>query len=229
MERLQEYLADPTQSLGMGADEARDLLENDFSENEQAVQESVFTDDPVRVYLREMGTVRLLSRQGEIDLAKGMERGKLRMRKALSRFPIVWQRVLALNESLRSGQERLDDFVELTGSDETARERTRGDVMRRLGNFAKLHGNLVELERKIASTPERYVNVRSKLMSRAARLKVRCSQAVRSIPFHQAQWRQLRAAVEDATRELERVERAFAQERDNLASKRQLRRRLREL
>src|SRR5581483_3061603 len=48
-------------------------------------------------------------------------------------------------------------------------------------------------------------------------------------PFHQAQWRQLRAAVEDATRELERVERAFAQERDNLASKRQLRRRLREL
>ena len=49
------------------------------------VEESIYTDDPVRVYLREMGAVPLLTREGEVDLARRMERGKLRMQKAISR------------------------------------------------------------------------------------------------------------------------------------------------
>src|SRR6516164_6053993 len=53
--------------------------------------EAPSTDDPVRVYLREMGSVRLLNRQGEIVLAKRMEHGKLRARKSLSRSPLVWR------------------------------------------------------------------------------------------------------------------------------------------
>ena len=51
----------------------------------QPVEESIYTDDPVRVYLREMGAVPLLTREGEVDLARRMERGKLRMQKAISR------------------------------------------------------------------------------------------------------------------------------------------------
>ena len=43
------------------------------------VEESIYTDDPVRVYLREMGAVPLLTREGEVNLARRMERGKLRM------------------------------------------------------------------------------------------------------------------------------------------------------
>jgi RNA polymerase primary sigma factor len=49
------------------------------------VEESIYTDDPVRVYLREMGAVPLLTREGEVNLARKMERGKLRMQKAISR------------------------------------------------------------------------------------------------------------------------------------------------
>ena len=48
-------------------------------------EESIYTDDPVRVYLREMGAVPLLTREGEVNLARRMERGKLRMQKAISR------------------------------------------------------------------------------------------------------------------------------------------------
>ena len=49
------------------------------------VEESIYTDDPVEVYLREMGAVPLFTREGELDLARRMERGMLRMRKAISR------------------------------------------------------------------------------------------------------------------------------------------------
>ncbi len=54
-----------------------------------APEESIYTDDPVRVYLREMGAVPLLTREGEVDLARRMERGKLRMQKAISRSALV--------------------------------------------------------------------------------------------------------------------------------------------
>src|SRR5678816_2591764 len=57
-------------------------------------EESVYTDDPVRVYLREMGSVSLLSRQGEVVLARRMERGTLRVRKVLSRAAVVQRMVL---------------------------------------------------------------------------------------------------------------------------------------
>src|SRR6476661_1454685 len=111
MEHLQEYLADEP-ALGILHEE--ELLEAESQEHhepEEHVEGSASTDDPVRVYLREMGSVRLLNRQGEIDLAKRMERGRLRMRKPLSRSPLVWQTVLALSDGVRDGTVRLADFV----------------------------------------------------------------------------------------------------------------------
>src|SRR5438132_2908946 len=58
------------------------------------------TNDPVRMYLREMGTVPLLTREGEIELAKRIERGQSAVRKALSRSPLVIREILALEETL---------------------------------------------------------------------------------------------------------------------------------
>ena len=60
------------------------------------LEESIYTDDPVRVYLREMGAVPLLTREGEVNLARRMERGKTQMRRAISRSPLAMEQVLAL-------------------------------------------------------------------------------------------------------------------------------------
>ena len=70
------------------------------------VEESIYTDDPVRVYLREMGAVPLLTREGEVDLARRMERGKLRMQKAISRSALVQRVVVDLAEQLKKGADR---------------------------------------------------------------------------------------------------------------------------
>ena len=61
------------------------------------------TNDPVRMYLREMGTVPLLTREGEVEIAKRIERGQLRVLKALSRSPIVIREIVGLGEDLKKG------------------------------------------------------------------------------------------------------------------------------
>src|ERR1700730_1669067 len=90
-------------SFGPVLDEAPESLEDVEIEggDESPSEESPFTDDPVRGYLREMGSVSLLTREGEVNLARRMERGKLRARKVLSRSPVVQQMVIALYQDLR--------------------------------------------------------------------------------------------------------------------------------
>ena len=72
----------------------------EFAELELVPETGEKTNDPVRMYLREMGTVPLLTREGEIELAKRMERGQRAVRKALSRSPLVIREVLQLGEDL---------------------------------------------------------------------------------------------------------------------------------
>ena len=79
------------------------------------VEESIYTDDPVRVYLREMGAVPLLTREGEVNLARRMERGKLRMQKAISRSALVQMRAAEIADQVKQETEELDAFVDLAG------------------------------------------------------------------------------------------------------------------
>ena len=97
------------------------------------VEESIYTDDPVRVYLREMGAVPLLTREGEVDLARRMERGKLRMQKAISRSALVQRVVVELAEQLKKGVEEIDSCRGLWATSKKARRRTlkkRADLLK---------------------------------------------------------------------------------------------------
>jgi RNA polymerase primary sigma factor len=68
-------------------------------------------NDPVRVYLREMGATPLLTRDGEVEIAKRIERGHLSAMKALSRSPIVVHEILAMGEELKRGQRSIQETV----------------------------------------------------------------------------------------------------------------------
>ena len=69
------------------------------------------TNDPVRIYLREMGTVPLLTREGEVDIAKRIERGQLSALKALSRSPFVIRQILVIGEDLKRGIRSIQEIV----------------------------------------------------------------------------------------------------------------------
>jgi RNA polymerase primary sigma factor len=69
------------------------------------------TNDPVRMYLREMGTVPLLTREGEVEIAKRIERGQLRVLKALSRSPIIIREIIGIGEDLERGVRSIKEIV----------------------------------------------------------------------------------------------------------------------
>src|SRR5882762_9087314 len=69
------------------------------------------SNDSVRVYLREMGMVPLLTREGEIELAKRIERGENAVRKALSRSPLVIREILNLEETIRQDTSTVRDIL----------------------------------------------------------------------------------------------------------------------
>jgi len=68
-------------------------------------------NDPVRIYLRQMGAVPLLTREGEVEIAKRIERGRLRTLKALSRSPMVIRQILAIGEDLKRGKRSIKEIV----------------------------------------------------------------------------------------------------------------------
>jgi RNA polymerase primary sigma factor len=69
------------------------------------------TTDPVRMYMREMGTVELLTREGEIAIAKRIEEGLDSVRRALSSYPPTYEHVLRTYEPVKTGQGRLIDII----------------------------------------------------------------------------------------------------------------------
>src|SRR3954468_6070568 len=83
------------------------------------------TNDPVRMYLREMGSVPLLTREGEIELAKRIERGQAAVRKAISRSALVIREILALNETVSHDPSMVRDILlmpDLVVTDESVAE-----------------------------------------------------------------------------------------------------------
>jgi len=110
------------------------------------------TNDPVRMYLREMGTVPLLTREGEVEIAKRIERGQMRVLKAISRSPIVIREIMALGEDLKRGVRNVKEVVifddeELT--EEVVLARVKATVAR-IDALVKHQKNIAKLEEKLA-------------------------------------------------------------------------------
>ncbi|HLK21569.1 MAG TPA: sigma-70 family RNA polymerase sigma factor [Bryobacteraceae bacterium] len=234
MQQLDEnILADSPDALALGP--GTDYLEaepqgGDDSEPEaqEAVEESLnHTDDPVRVYLREMGSVRLLTKQAEIDLARRMERGNLRMVKAISRSPLVRKNALTIFEEIGAGKARLEDVAIVGGADDVAKRRNRNEANRRFKKLVEAELELAALERKYASMAK-HKPARAKLRGQIVRSTVKCSQELRKVPFQPEQWREFRVMMERATERIAELEQKISKRRISPAEARDLKRLLRE-
>jgi len=144
------------------------------------------TNDPVRMYLREMGTVPLLTREGEVEIAKRIERGQLRVLKALSRSPIVIRELLAMGEDLKKGVRSIKEVVtfdEEEITDEILQNRLN-DFTGKIDNLAKAYKKAGQLQEKFAELSQKK-NPRSHRRSRnhLARAVVGVSLAVRKLGF----------------------------------------------
>ncbi|HKW96790.1 MAG TPA: RNA polymerase sigma factor RpoD [Bryobacteraceae bacterium] len=186
-----------------------ETTQEDFLHPQPAVEESIYTDDPVRVYLREMGAVPLLTREGEVDLARRMERGKLRMQKAISRSALVQLVVVELAEQLKKGVEELDNLTDLGDLEEgtLADTKRRNEIRDYFTDVAVLHKKLEQARDKLEATALSNKRARRRLCSRLNRAKVETSLAIRRIPFLAMKWKEFSREIERAVEELTHLER----------------------
>jgi RNA polymerase primary sigma factor len=144
------------------------------------------TNDPLRIYLREMGTVPLLKREGEVAIAKRIERGQLRVLKSISRSPIVLKELLATGEDLRKGLRSIKEIVRFDEeelAEEKIEKKTRYTV-RVIDKIEKLYDVALNQAARLERTPRS--NKRGCLRARhqLARTRIEMSLLVRSIDFN---------------------------------------------
>jgi RNA polymerase primary sigma factor len=175
------------------------------------------TNDPVRMYLREMGTVPLLTREGEVEIAKRIERGQMRVLKAISRSPIVIREIVALGEDLKRGVRNVKEVVVF---DEE--ELTEDVVQARVRSTVARIDALVKHQKKIAGFEEKQAAANSKTSQKElrklrwliAREKVFVSRIVRELKYTGLERKRLLDKVNktvDTMRTLERQIRSLDQ------------------
>ena len=164
------------------------------------------TNDPVRMYLREMGTVPLLTREGEVEIAKRIERGKLLVIKAISRTPTIARAVVRMGEQLKSGDRSIRELVAFH-DDEVTSERTKRRaraVMAQIETIRKTRLDVVRREKRVGTIAKREKKRYRRNYRNLLRAQVRLSRLIRAIDFTEAMKRRLVDGVKEIAEGVQR-------------------------
>ena len=199
------------------------------------------TNDPVRMYLREMGTVPLLTREGEVEIAKRIERGKRSIIKAISRTPIIAKAIVRMGEQLKSGDRTIRELVVFRDDEvpEGRINRRARALMAQAETIRKMRLDVVRREKKVGSILKREKVRYRRNYRNLLRAQVTLSRLIRSIDFTEPVKRRLVGGVKEITeglrrsrREIEHLDRQLkpkTQRRTKDDDKRRIMRRQREL
>jgi len=144
------------------------------------------TNDPVRMYLREMGTVPLLTREGEVTIAKRIERGQLMVLKTITRSPIVIKELLGIGEDLREGTRSIKEIVQFDDeelTEEKIEAKTR-QTLKIIDKAARLYLLGLKQAEKLERTPKSKKRVYLRAKQALSRTRVEMSRLMRSIDFN---------------------------------------------
>jgi len=170
------------------------------------------TSDPVRVYLREMGLVPLLTREQEVIIAKRLERGSLRVLKTVSRSPIVLKALITVGEELRAGIRSIKEIVQIDEEDlteEKIEEKTR-QTLRAIDKITKLHELGMKQRAKLEATSSSEKRAFRRAKWRLSRTRVEMSVLARSIEFKERERKRLIELLRHTVERLEFLEREAA-------------------
>jgi RNA polymerase primary sigma factor len=167
------------------------------------------TNDPVRMYLREMGTVPLLTREGEVTIAKRIERGQLVVMKSVTRSPIVIKELIAVGDDLRKGGRSIKEIVifddeELT--EEKIANKTK-QTLKHIEKIAKLYDTGLKQAAKLEKTPKAKKKQWVSAKWDVARTRIGISLAVRDIEFNPFEKKRLVEKMRGTVERLQSLER----------------------
>ena len=184
---------------GEGADE----LELDLSPS--AIDK---TNDPVRMYLREMGTVPLLTREGEVEIAKRIERGKFAVVKSISRTPTIAKTIIRMGEQLKSGDRTIRELIIFQDEDLTDdRIDARGrQVVKQIESVRKARAEAQKRDAKVATILKRDKRKYRRHRWKAFRASLELSQRIREIEFTETVKRRMIDQIKEAVEHVRRIQ-----------------------
>ena len=185
----------------------------DLSELELGPEYGEKTNDPVRMYLREMGTVPLLTREGEIELAKRVEHGQRAVYKALSRSPLVVRELLTLGDELTNGAACVRDVLSLPdlGVNDECLEAQKQKTLKILEEITKHQRKAQQFRQKAQAIPRTMKPKQFRaLRHNLARTTVRIARLVREVPFSTSYQRSLVDHVRGTVEKFRPLEREIA-------------------
>ncbi len=170
-------------------------------------------NDPVRMYLREMGTVPLLTREGEVEIARRIERGQNTVFKSLSRAPLVIQEIIRMAEDMTSNALSARDVIQISDpimTDELVEEK-RQEFARNIEELTRHYKRMLQCRQKLQAIPR---GMKPKLYRRQlwelGRMVIRTSRMVRAIRFQSPVIRHLIECIRTAVDEMKPLEREIA-------------------
>ena len=169
--------------------------------------------DPVRQYLREMGAVPLLTRQGEIEIARRIERGQTRVIRTISRTPLAVHEILSLGEEIRRGQVTVHDVLQLSDplATDEAWDKLLEDFLERCDEISKLLKKAAVIRQRMlavprASKPKQHRRLRWEL----GRISVKISRLIRGVSFQSTVIHDLCGLLRSAVEQIRPVEQQIA-------------------
>ena len=167
------------------------------------------TNDPVRMYLREMGTVPLLTREGEVEIARRIERGKLSVIKSISRTPMVTRKVIQLGDDLKAEERTVRELVTFSDDEltEDKLEDRKREVLRQVDAVRKARVTMQKAEEKLVDVPRKDKKKYRKYRWKMLRCRVELSRRIRDIEFTEIVKRRLIEEIKDQVESVQRVQR----------------------
>ena len=167
------------------------------------------SQDPVRIYLREMGSVPLLTRESEVVIAKRIERGQLVVLKAITLSPIVIKEIIAVGEGLHKGVRSIKEIVQFDDeelTEEKIANKTK-QTLRQIDKIAELYKTALKQAEKLAKTPKSKRQSYLRVKWAVARTRIQISLAIRDISFHWLEKKRLIDKMRSAVERLHAIER----------------------
>ncbi len=167
------------------------------------------TNDPVRMYLREMGTVLLLTREGEVTIAKRIERGQLVVMRSITRSPIVIKELIAVGDDLRKGVRSIKEIVQFDDeelTEEKIANKTK-QTLKSIDKIAKLYDTALKQAVKLEKTPKSKKRTYVRAKWAVARTRVEISLAIRDIDFNPFEKKRLIDKMRGTVERLQSLER----------------------
>jgi RNA polymerase primary sigma factor len=189
------------------------------------------TNDPVRLYLREMGVVPLLTREGEVAIAKRIERGLMKTHKAIARSPIAVMELLKVGEELQGLRINIREVVlfseqaELAGEDDKADE-YREWTIEGIENINKIFKNALKEWEKLKKEQKAQRGKKTKkvlrLRGRVARLRIEIADEIARLNLTERSRQRLINAIRNVQKEVRSAERELSTYTEKLNAKKRL-------